>query len=313
MRGGKISKNYFVFFTLALACGLILGCSAEIEPGNQTISSQAPDQENDQVLKPYLEPSEESRTGDQPIIEPDGSKIQSLPPATPVIKIEPQKAGENIESTRPVAADDVGNPEDSDVVSSSGELNAMANRDGEKLETEMAGNPPAINQPELNFSVDADDQNETNIDSKPWRTFVDQNYGFTFQYPEDFNEVLAKPEPNPSIIEPLEIIGIQAHREVDSNLTNLEPNHFSVVIYPNLELLVVNEWLETYRPEVKQEFYEIEQVLIQDKPATKVCALLDIAPNCFFYVDHRDFIVEIIPYGEYSTEILESFIFLDNE
>ena len=135
-----------------------------------------------------------------------------------------------------------------------------------------------------------------------WIEYKDAQFGFSVSYPNTF--VILEETEDLSAIDATMAgrVRFQTRALAKGDTAALELPQFEIEVYDNINSLSLGDYIDQYSEPGERAEYEINglkgfQVAI-DHP---------LAPNVFYYFAHGDHVFKLIPLGQYSENILESF------
>lgn len=140
------------------------------------------------------------------------------------------------------------------------------------------------------------------IEPANWLTYTDPQYGYQINYPDTYsilNPIEKLTEINPSLLSQVRFLETEL---ANSQVANLEPPKFTVEVYANPGRETLEAYLDVQARDGIREPYQLGNL-----SGIRVYFNTLMAPNNFYYFENGDFIYRLIPLGEYSEAMLQSF------
>jgi hypothetical protein len=140
------------------------------------------------------------------------------------------------------------------------------------------------------------------IEPAAWLTYSDPQYGYQINYPDIYtilNPIEKLNEVNSRLLSQVRFLETELAK---SEVANLEPPKFTVEVYANPGRETLEAFLNTQARDGVREPYQLGSL-----NGIRVYFNTLMAPNNFYYFTSGDYIYRLIPLGEYSQEMLQSF------
>jgi hypothetical protein len=135
-----------------------------------------------------------------------------------------------------------------------------------------------------------------------WIDYKDAQFGFTVVYPDTF-VILEETEDLSAINATLAgRVRFQTRDLAKGDTAALELPQFEIEVYDNVNNLSLGDYIDQYSEPGERTEYEINGL-----KGFEVAIDHPLTPNVFYYFAHEDYVYKLIPLGQYSENILESF------
>ena len=176
---------------------------------------------------------------------------------------------------------------------------------GDADEGVVSGDPGSAEGSEPSSGAGGDAATPDEQGPVDWQTYCDGQFGFCIQYPEVYVIMPPARQDDQLAPRPLAEVLFQDRQLAAGDTAELEPAQFAVRVFDNAAELPIKEWLDTTILVGGEEGW----TLTPYRSGLHVCTRLMLAPNCFFYLPQKNYVVQLTPLGEYSDAMLASFEF----
>lgn len=135
-----------------------------------------------------------------------------------------------------------------------------------------------------------------------WQVYRNSQYGFEVYYPSSY-VILPPLPPEPAMPQPLFEVLFQDQAVATVDVERIEPPAFAVRVFDNRARQSLDSWLNTHVFSTGRQNLDV----MPYPSGLKVCTRLMIAPGCFIYLAHADYIYQLTPLGELAEQMAASF------
>lgn len=139
-----------------------------------------------------------------------------------------------------------------------------------------------------------------------WQIYRNEQYGFEVRYPPNYVIVESRDQPQPV---PLLQVWFQERGLAEVQTEYVQPPQFAIAVFDNPSQETLADWLRKNVARTGAAF-DSEPIIVGGLKGAHLTSSLLLAPNTFIYVARGSFVYRLTPLGEFSEQMIATFVFL---